>query len=125
MIVVVTGGRRSNRMQVRELNAALDLFTEQHGVIDVLIEGGAEGTDRACRLWARNNNVHVATVEAEWQFNTDNLAGNRRNTAMCKLKPDYGIVFPGRAGTADMKTKLKHFGIPVWDAQLELAKVAQ
>ncbi len=81
----------------------------------MVIEGGARGADRLCRLWCREKGIHVATVEALWDF-YDNGAGPIRNSAMLQLKPDIVLAFPGGNGTKDMVKKAKAAGLTVIEA---------
>jgi hypothetical protein len=68
----------------------------------VVIEGGARGADRIAREEARELGLHVATVNALWDF-YGRAAGYRRNEAMARLQPDYLYAYPlGGPGTANM-----------------------
>ena len=78
----------------------------------MVIEGGARGADRLARLWARARGIHVATVDALWDY-YDNGAGPIRNQAMLQLRPDVVVAFPGGTGTADMVKRAKAAGIQV------------
>jgi len=79
---------------------------------DVLIEGGARGVDTLARQWAVENGVHVATVNALWDY-YGKSAGFLRNTAMRRLRPDLVIAFPGGVGTAMMVELAAEHDIPV------------
>lgn len=59
----------------------------------VVIEGGAPGADRIARLEARKLGIHVATVDALWDF-YGRPAGYRRNEAMARLRPDFAYAYP-------------------------------
>lgn len=92
----------------------------------LLIEGGATGADRLARQWAKGHGIHVATIEALWDF-YGNAAGPRRNTIMLnELAPDVVVAFPGGRGTADMVKKALGNKVPVIDAAIspDIAKAA-
>jgi hypothetical protein len=106
-VILVTGGREfGDELRVHEaLHAQFP--------IDILIEGGARGADRLARYWAIRNGVHYATVPALWDI-FENAAGPMRNSAMLLLRPTKLVAFPGGRGTADMVSKAKKAGVPVF-----------
>lgn len=59
----------------------------------VVVEGGARGADRIAREEAHALGIHVATVNALWDFH-DRAAGFRRNEAMARLGLDYAYAYP-------------------------------
>jgi hypothetical protein len=59
----------------------------------IVIEGGAPGADRIAREEAHALGIHVATVQALWDF-YEKSAGYRRNEAMARLQPDYCYAYP-------------------------------
>ena len=59
----------------------------------IVIEGGAPGADRIAREEAQALGIHVATVQALWDF-YEKSAGYRRNEAMARLQPDYCYAYP-------------------------------
>jgi hypothetical protein len=70
--------------------------------LSVVIEGGAPGADRIARQEAQKLGIHVATVNALWDY-YDKSAGYRRNEAMARLQPDYAYAYPlDGPGTAHM-----------------------
>jgi hypothetical protein len=55
--------------------------------------------------------VPVDKYPADWSVGK--AAGIQRNEAMIYMgKPDFGLVFPGGAGTADMRRRLVAASIP-------------
>lgn len=125
MRLVVTGGR--NYSDTTRVFAVLDeLHTRQP--ISVLIEGEAAGLDVRARVWATRKGVAVEPYPTDWndinhpkaviRYRRDGktydvTAGLRRNQQMIdEGKPDYGLVFPGGTGTADMRARLVAAGIP-------------
>ncbi|HEY4779122.1 MAG TPA: SLOG family protein [Solirubrobacterales bacterium] len=79
----------------------------------VVIEGGAPGADRIARQEAQKLGIHVATVNALWDY-YDKPAGYRRNEAMARLQPDYVYAYPlGGPGTAQMIKIAEDNCIPV------------
>lgn len=81
---------------------------------DIVIEGGAPGTDRMAHNWAVERGIHTARVLALWSFYGPKKAGGLRNSAMLLLKVDYCLALPGGTGTADMVDKCQEAGIPVY-----------
>ena len=108
MRLVVTGGRKLNDRELI-LGALDDLH--QRRPVTVLIEGEAPGLDRWSKYWAVQRGVAVEPYRADWSIGP--AAGPQRNDAMIVMgKPDYGLVFPGGTGTADMRRRLVAAGIP-------------
>ncbi len=109
MRLVVTGGRDCNDRD--RIFAALDSLHSRKPV-SVLIEGEARGLDRWAKYWAVQRGIDVDPYPADWAV-LGPSAGPIRNQWMIDLgKPDYGLVFPGGTGTADMRRKLVDAGIP-------------
>jgi hypothetical protein len=96
LIVLFTGSREwTDRERIRR-----DLQSLPEG--SIVIEGGARGADRIARVEAQKLGIHVATVNALWDY-YDKSAGYRRNEAMARLQPDYVYAYPlGDPGTAQM-----------------------
>lgn len=125
MRLVVTGGRDYSDAQ-RAFAALDDLHARRP--ISVLIEGEADGLDKRARVWAVRRGVAVEPYPAPWDDINhpeamvrrrrdgklyDANAGPRRNQQMIdEGRPDYGLVFPGGTGTADMRRRLVAAGIP-------------
>lgn len=110
MRVLVCGGR--NYDDHARVRAVLGKLHAEAG-IDVLIEGGAHGTDRLARLWAEAFGIPVETFEADWE-NQGSFAGPARNARMlAEGQPDWVIAFPGGRGTADMVRKARRAGVKV------------
>ncbi len=122
MIFIVCGGRDYHNRQM--VYRGLDHYHAKYG-ISLIVEGGAEGADKAARLWAIKNHVPFETVEADWNdidvpgavVRTHNdgtmynaAAGGMRNQQMIDdYTPDGLIYFPGGSGTENMKQKaIKH-----------------
>ena len=122
MRLVVTGGRDlSNVPMVQD---AFNAFQIHVGPITVLIHGDAEGLDRTA-AWVAANQIPgclILTYPADWHNVTcaganigyrrgmpyNKLAGFWRNQKMIDDgKPDWGMVFPGGPGTADMTGRLE------------------
>ena len=77
-----------------------------------IIQGGADGVDRAAKEWAEKNGVPCATVAANWDFH-GKAAGPIRNGWMLRLNPDVVIAFPGGSGTASMVKRARDAGVKV------------
>lgn len=113
MRVLVCGGRFF--MDERLLFARLD---ELHAVysISCIIEGEAQGADQLSRRWAESRGVKVEPYRASWILHGRKAAGPLRNQLMlAEGKPEYGVAFPGGAGTADMVRRMKANNLPVWE----------
>ena len=129
MRLVVTGGRDYSDTQ-RAFAALDDLHARRP--ISVLIEGEARGLDSRARVWAVRRGIAVEPYPAPWddvdhpaavvRYRRDGKpydanAGPRRNQQMIdEGRPDYGLVFPGGTGTADMRRRLVAAGIPFEEA---------
>lgn len=127
MRVVVTGGR-----DYCETARTFEILDEFHArrPITTLIEGEAQGLDIRAKAWAQRRGVAIDPHPAPWDDVDhpeavvrrrrdgklyDANAGPRRNQEMVDAKPDYGLVFPGGTGTADMRRRLVAAGIPFED----------
>lgn len=112
MKVLVFGGR--NYENKRFLYGKMDRVHARFGITHV-IHGGASGADSLADRWAEDRGIQPVMCRALWSFydkpGRKNPAGPIRNEAMLALAPDYYVSFPGGAGTADMLTRLRHYGI--------------
>lgn len=116
-VVLVTGSRHwTNRETVRRA-------LEGCGPVDLVIEGGARGADRLAREEARAMGVHVATIEALWDY-TGKGAGPRRNSVLValvealdatSLAECLAFPLPDSIGTWDCIKKAQKAGIPVFN----------
>lgn len=114
MRLVVTGGR--DYTDTARIFAALD---ELHGrrPISVLIEGEARGLDARAKAWAKRRGIAVDPYHADWD-KYDKAAGGIRNQQMIdEGRPQYGLVFQGGFGTADMRRRLFAAGVPFEDVR--------
>lgn len=122
-IVIVTGGRDFVpgpgdaawlRAKLLELRA------------DAVIHGAAKGADTWAGRLARAAGYRVfeePVTSRQWRIYGDS-AGPRRNGVMLQRAQLLGevvacVAFPGGRGTADMKRRARHAGVPV----VELEKV--
>ena len=130
MRVVVTGGRTLTNVAM--IKNGLESFIREIGEITELLHGDAEGADRTA-AWVAVHllKIPVITEPANWSDVTaqgavikyrrggyayNALAGHWRNQRMIDLyKPEYGIVFPGGKGTADMKQRLIVNGVKIYE----------
>lgn len=121
MIVVVTGGRDFNSPEMVH-NAMHHLY--QRYQIDMVYDGAASGLDTLVSEWCTEWMVPNTRFPAAWDdltvpgavIRTNAVAGHQRNQAMLDAnpRPDYGIVFPGGRGTADMHQRMLKAGLTVW-----------
>lgn len=114
MRLVVTGGR-----DYSDTAAAFAALDELHArkPVTVLIQGEARGLDARAKNWAFRRGITCASYAAQWDL-YDKAAGGIRNQQMIdEGKPDYALVFPGGAGTGDMRRRLVESGIPFEDVK--------
>lgn len=109
--IAVTGGRAYANM--RHVKTVFDRLACNRS--DTLIEGGATGADRLCRLEAIRRGMRVETHRADWRHD-GRAAGPLRNRRMIATRPDMLIAFPGGKGTRDCVLAARQAGIPVIDA---------
>lgn len=82
-------------------------------MVDVVIEGDANGVDRIAGYWARKRRVEDLKFKAEWH-KYGNAAGPIRNQRMLDVgKPDLVVAFPGGTGTADMVSRARAAGVEI------------
>ncbi len=73
--------------------------------IHVVGHGAARGADSLAGAWARERGVMEFARPAQWT-EYGRAAGPRRNSELLReVKPALVVVFPGGAGTADMRRK--------------------
>jgi hypothetical protein len=83
----------------------------------VIIEGGADGADRAASDWAICNYAKSETYDADWN-RYGNAAGPIRNRRMLEEgRPNMVVAFPGSAGTANMISLAQRAGVPVLEIE--------
>lgn len=112
MIILLTGGRDfQDEGKIREgldaVIAAHNLTTEN----SIWVHGGARGLDSMAGHILSQNGYHTAKCRALWNKHPRS-GGTRRNTAMLLLKPDLCVVFPGGAGTRNMRDQAMAANIP-------------
>lgn len=105
-VVVVTGGREFT--DAGFVWKSLDQFEEDYGEVIALVCGMADGVDMAAWGWADFHNIPIREFKANWTL-FDTAAGPIRNQEMIDENPDinFGIIFPGGVGTADMTKRLR------------------
>ncbi|MFW5916730.1 MAG: DUF2493 domain-containing protein [Bacteroidota bacterium] len=109
-LVCVTGGREFH--EVKLIWYTLDVFHKQIG-IDNLISGMARGTDSIAVEWAKAREIIYTPKWPDYKKYQPWEAPLKRNIAMCKMKPDWLIEFPGGTGTAHMVRSAHKYGIEV------------
>lgn len=123
--VLVFGGRKFDDRAL--VFKALDAIDRRDGPIAAVIHGAAPGADTLAGEWAKERGREPLPFPAEWEdvshpkaaikhhadgrpYNA--LAGKWRNQQMLdEGRPDLGVAFEGRAGTADMYCRLQRAGI--------------
>ena len=126
MRVLVCGGRT-----FRDRRLLWDYLDEldRTVVVDVIIEGEADGADKLARRWAENRGVPFHPFPAAWddidrpgavirttKFGKkyDAAAGSIRNQRMLDEGcPDLVVACPGGTGTEDMIDRADKAGIPI------------
>ena len=116
MRILVTGGR------------AYDGVAHIYGVLDVLapscvIHGCAgarwprlRGADTIAGTWARENDVPVFEIPADWDLLGRRAGPIRNQRLLDEGKPDLCIAFDGGAGTRDMVRRAEAAGVLVLTA---------
>lgn len=77
-----------------------------------VIEGGARGADAPAGRWARDNEVNLIVVHADWTKH-GRAAGHIRNGWMLDERPEIVVAFPGGRGTDNCVKQARARGIPV------------
>ena len=125
MKVIVCGGRDYLRYDVLA-NELTNLLNEYwHGEFNekpvTIISGGATGADFLTKVWYTCEfRDHPAVTFKEYPANWKahgKAAGAIRNQQMLEEEGpiDLVIAFPGGRGTADMITRAKKAGVPVYE----------
>jgi len=99
--VVIAGGRyeRLNEERTLELQRNCSLHSVTH-----VVTGGSKGIDVDAHKWAKAQGYETTVVPAMWAIHGSS-AGPRRNAIMADMA-DFGILFPGGKGTANMEDQL-------------------
>ena len=85
--------------------------------IATLITGGASGVDTQAERWALIKRVPVLTYKADWTSH-GRAAGPIRNRWMLEQHPEAAIlIFPGGAGTSNMRRLVREKGRTVIEAE--------
>ena len=80
-----------------------------------VVHGGARGVDRWAGTLASRLELAVEVVLPDYGRFPGNVAPLERNTVMADRPNVVGVLaLPGERGTADMVTKAKARGLPVW-----------
>lgn len=117
-VLLVCGGR--NYKDRASAWAALDRVAQRMDITAVR-HGDARGADRLAHGWGVARGITVEPRPADWRRGKDSTTYNRaagvqRNAAMLA---EGGVVaavaFPGGDGTANMVTRCKAAGVPVWE----------
>jgi hypothetical protein len=110
MIIAVTGGRYFSDVAMVDRN--LRKWINPGDSTSLIIHGGARGADTLAGNWGKQSGVHIAVVNALWDW-YGKAAGHMRNDAMTLLRPELLLAFPGGRGTADMVTAARRHNISV------------
>lgn len=117
MRLLVSGGRfySSKRYAWRCLDAIHTAYE-----ISLVIHGCVTGADTIADHWAIERLVptlRFPVKEENWE-RIGPRAGVLRNQRMIDLgKPDFGLLFPGNNGTANMKARLVASGIKFYEVK--------
>lgn len=114
LTVIVCGGRDYYRRDV--VDAALTELHERFG-LRVVRTGCAAGADTHAAMWAdRSRDIRSERFAPDWQ-KYGKAAGPIRNATMLDAAPapDLVVAFPGGKGTADMVSRARRGGLPVWE----------
>ena len=106
-----------------------------------VIQGGASGSDKIAKQWARRNKHKWLTFKAEWKnleapnavvdIGADGkpynkMAGFERNQRMLdEGRPDLLVAFPGNKGTRDTIRRARILGIEFLEVSFDLERFEQ
>lgn len=115
--IAVTGGRYFG--EVDPDGVAVDVAEDLRKVLAqgpfVLISGGCPtGADSIAKMAAHLVGVEVELHPAAWTVH-GRAAGPIRNAEMVASGLDGLILYPGGAGTEDMRTRCIAAGVPIWE----------
>lgn len=120
---LVSGGRSFDDKE--SVFFILDLIMKNYGIGKIVHgacqdkNGILQGADGLADEWAKKNGIEVAKYPALWN-KYGKSAGPRRNRMMVDRENiDYGILFPGGAGTADMKSVLVKNNIKFFELKVK------
>jgi hypothetical protein len=129
MKIVIAGSRDFTDYKVME-NTLYPLF-DKYGLLEdsVIISGTARGADQLGEKFAKNNDLHVLRMPADWNRTSDGSydksAGYKRNVDMANAA-DMVICFTnGSKGTGHMINIAKNKELPtfVYDFEGNLTEV--
>ena len=110
MKLIIAGGR-DYRLKMADYDR-LDEINAAERVTEV-VSGGARGVDNDGQVWAWEVGLPVRLFLADWkQYGKG--AGPRRNAEMAAYA-DAVALFPGGAGTQNMREQADRAGIKVYD----------
>lgn len=112
MRILVCGGR-DYRDETR-VRRVLDRVHSERG-ISVIIQGAAAGADRLAAEWGWDHKLPVCSFPAEWKLHGKKAGAIRNADMLARSNPDAVIAFPGGRGTADMVSRARAAGLPVWE----------
>jgi hypothetical protein len=119
MKILVCGGRTfgDTRPELIAFVKAMLKLHKKHGVEFTLVHGDADGADTLARAWAellRLEQRPYPVTDEEWA-RLGKKAGPLRNQRMLdEERPDAVVAFPGNRGTADMVSRARAVGVPIW-----------
>lgn len=109
--LIIAGGRRYIP-QTRD-EQIITATVERLGVTEI-ISGGADGADEMGERYAKAMGIPLRVFPADWRRH-GKKAGPMRNREMA-LQADACLLFPGGAGTADMRRAASEMGLEVVEA---------
>lgn len=110
MKLIIAGGR-----DYKPTDGDIVLLNQIKSILGVteVVSGGASGADQFGENWAKQNSIPITHFPADWSFH-GKKAGPLRNTQMAAYA-DAVVLFPGGAGTADMRRQAKAFNLRIID----------
>jgi hypothetical protein len=107
MRLIIAGGRDYR------LTAADRDFLDSLDDVEMVIVGGARGTDDDGHMWAVDQNVPVLVLKADWERH-GKAAGPIRNRQMADCA-DAVVLFPGGKGTESMAAEAEKACLTIFD----------
>jgi hypothetical protein len=76
-----------------------------------IVQGGANGADKAAEQWGVRHAGGVRTYPADWDKHGKSAGSIRNQLMLFDTQPHIVLAFPGGAGTADMVRKAERAGV--------------
>jgi hypothetical protein len=121
MNLLITGSRNVDQDTALAAIAAGIVLLSGHGRPQLILHGGASGTDTAAELWAQNQGVPVICILPDYARHGSKAAPLRRNTLLvAKASAVLAVYAPDhwrKGGTWDTAKKAAAAGLPLLEME--------